>query len=151
MKTNKWFWMLVCLLTLSAVWVTWGTTKKLYTYYTLNARVPVKTISWKISALNDERYQLQGSYNFFIDTREYLGTAQLHSLIYRNPWAAEKGLRELEKERFNVWYSSKNPTINSLERDFPLKDCIYSVVILGLITYFGALGVYTYRSQNIER
>lgn len=151
MKNNRWFWLLVALLTVCAAWVTSGTIKKMYAYYTLDARVPVRSVVWKISPINDERYQLEGTYRFFIDTKEYLGVSRLNSHVYRNPWAAERGLHEVENERYNAWYSSKNPTINSLERDFPLKDSIYSIIILALITYFSVLGVYTYRSQNLQR
>lgn len=151
MKTNKWFWILFSIIALCALWMTEGTLKKIYTYYSLNSHLPAKSITWKIHPINDERYQLQGNYRFFLGEKEYLGTSTLYSHVYRNPWGAEKGLKDIEKEPLTIWYSSSDPTINSLERNFPLKESLYSIIILALIAYFIGFGVYTYRSQNLER
>lgn len=150
MEKNNWFWLIVALIFGCTFWVTVGAVKKAYVYYSLDKKSELSAVKWTIHPVNDERYLLQAEYSFPAKERTYFGKSLLSSL-YRNPWSAEKGLEEIRKERWSTWYSSRNPEINALEKSFPMKETIYTLIMWVLMAYFIGLMIYSLKRPTLQR
>ena len=54
------------------------------------------------------------------------GSSLLTEKIYRNAYATNEAIQELNTHPKEVYYNPKNPQKSSIQRDFPTKECIYA-------------------------
>jgi hypothetical protein len=146
-KNIVWFCFLGGVLAIT-LWFTGDATLKLYRYLSLKKQIPAKAVSWSIKEIDEDLYYPHAHYSFIVKDREYESDQTLKSLTYRNPWAAEEGLEDLNKKQWHVWYDPKYPKYSSLENHFPLKETLSAGVLIGLTLYFLGLGYYVAHRFN---
>lgn len=119
---------------------------KYYHYIILNKTTHAITINGSVIRESEDNYQLQISYSFLADNHERNGSTRLRE-VYRNEWAANEALKRELDPLHPVWYQNSNPDHSTLQKVFPLKECISTVVLWLLLIYFVWLGFYvaTYR------
>lgn len=117
---------------------------KLYLYNLFNTQTYASSTNWSIKEISkDEQYALQANYSFVIGGTTYSGEDIIYVPPYRNAWAAEQGIKENTSKRLAVWYYSQDPKYSSLQKYFPIKECLSTLVIWGLLFYFIGLRTYT--------
>ena len=129
----------------------WYSTIALYKYYTyshLEAKTTVSSINWEIEEKSEENYLVKGIYSFEFRGHSFPGTSHMTDMIYRNKWAAEQAVKEFTQKKWKVWFDPQNPDHSSLQKNFPLKECITAIFLWGLLLYFLWLGFYVARFKT---
>lgn len=133
-----------------------------YTYYsgskwiryaTLTHRVPVTTVYWSMHSFDHDTFAAQADYEFRFNHILYKGrTLWDHGERYRNPWALEGPLETLSNQKWKVWFDPANPNHSSLQKKFPVKECVSTAILWLLMSYFIVLGMRgkTHANNNKE-
>lgn len=135
----------LCFLSLATGAVGWFTLKALYMVYlyiSLNATAPVEDLKWGVEQLSADQFVMKADYTFIAKEKQYSGETLFKDDIYWNPWVAEDALKVYSQKDWTVWYSSGNPQYSSLQKKFPLRECISAGVLWILLFYFLGLGYY---------
>lgn len=151
MDNLKWLIIIALGVVGCTLWISKDAVQKAYVYLKLDGQTEIIDPQWSIVAVNDERYHPLASYHFKANNRLYDGKTLLSHPFYRNPWSAEKGIQEVIKETHKVWFSSNNPEINALERNFPIKETIYTIILWGLLAYFTTLIAFATKRHSLQR
>jgi hypothetical protein len=148
MHRNPLFLAFLVLLALGTAWYVGVTGIKLMTYYTYSEEVGVSLDNVWVENPKASSYYLQATYNFTANDQEYTGGDKLGLRIFRNKWSAEKAMNSLPQGKWLAWHKKGNPSDSLLNRIFPLKRCVSSLVLIALLGYFVWLGYYVARQQN---
>lgn len=120
-----------------------------YEYIRLTDKQPItKVVQWDIFEKSDEEFILISTYEFTVAGRDYTGKMEWSDFPYRNEWSAKKAIQERGQEPLFVWYDPSNPNYSSLQKHFPVKQCIYAVFLWGLFLYFIWIGSYVANNRN---
>lgn len=141
MYKNPLWLLFLTVITLVTAWYGGVAFLRLHRYIQLDTQVETTDIQWSVKKLGEDRYRVNGAYSFIVEGQHYENLWMMQE-VYRNPWAAEKALARHQSHRWTVWVDSSNPRYSSLQKTFPLKDCVSATVLLGLLTYFIGLGYY---------
>lgn len=121
----------------------------MYQYARLDTRTVPESVHWSSHALNNERYVLKANYVFRVKDRNYTNEALLLNPWYRNEWAAEQEIPIQMKKNWEIWFSSSNPESSSLQKIFPTKECVSSILLWGIFVYFVLLGLYMEKVSHV--
>lgn len=127
------------------------TVHRVLNYYYLDASVPAERVDWSIMelkkhsvfelvGLGEELFALKGDYAFTVADKPFLGSSTLDDPLFRNLYAAQQELAAVRTKPAKVWYNSSNPAYSSLQKKFPLKECLSASILFGLLLYFIWLG-----------
>lgn len=106
-------------------------------YFRLNAQVPATALTWQVKMLSSSHYALFATYRYSVDGQACTGETLLSSPIYPNQYAAELDLKERrEKPPMRVWYQKKAPSFSCLQKRFPKKELINTLLTFGVFLYF---------------
>ena len=143
---KNYIWLAFLALTTGAVgWYTIKALYLLYLYAALNAQAPADNVLWGVEQIKNEKFVLKARYNFVAKGEKYAGETLFKNDLYWNHWAAEESIKVYEQKDWVVWYASTNPQYSTLQKNFPLKECISSAILWTLLFYFFGLGYYTAR------
>jgi hypothetical protein len=149
MFSTRIWWLFILVIGLIAAWYVYKASDRLYLYYTLSKNTSAYNLQWSIKEINSDEFLPSASYVFKLENGEEIrGKSDLVATPYRNPWSAEEGIKELNKQSWNVWYNPSKPQLSALQKVFPLKDSIYALMMLGLLAYFIGLGYYVSRQRK---
>lgn len=129
----------------------WYSIVAIYSYYSyvhLKVQTSPSAMDWDIVEKSDEDYVAQSIYRFEFKGKSYPGTTSFTDTPYRNQWAAEQAAREFSKKQWKIWFDPQNPHHSSLQKNFPLKECISALFLWGLVLYFLWLGFYVAKFKN---
>ncbi len=113
------------------------TTLRLTQYFSLNTSVKAQAMDWKVVEKSSSSFALEVIYQFNAVKKEGVqGAIQLEKPYFLNLPSAERAIGELSKKSWDVFYNDKDPSISSLQRNFPFKDCIQCLLTLGVFIYF---------------
>lgn len=146
-KNPMWLTFLI-VIGLVVLWFVGSAFWKTYTYGRLDAHVPAKKIEWSVAKLSEDFFALQAHYDFEVSNHAFSGETVFKDDLYRNTYAAEQVIPIYAKEEKEVWYDRKNPQYSSLQKKFPLKECISAAFLTGLFIYFVWLGFYVGRFRT---
>lgn len=136
---------LVVVLGLCALWFSGSSLWKATQYLRLSSSISPQAISWSVEEKSDERYLLHGNYTFMVNGKQFHGEDTLQSPFFLNPWATEQAIKNKSFDQPLVWYSAGNPHYSSLQKKFPLKECLSALILWGLVMYFYGLDYYVAR------
>ena len=122
----------------------WG----VYNYLRVDQTAVGQVESWAIDRVGSDRFVLRAAYGFQVGGELYEGESVLPKLVFLNDLAAQQRMDRLEKEGWTIWYSSKKPSISRIGRVFPYKQCVYAVILLGVLVYFIVLGLIGARKDD---
>jgi len=115
-------------------------------FYQLNTSAFAEKTSWEIIELSSSKYILKATYLFRVKEQEYQGKRLFISHPILNRYAAETTIKEISCRNWRVWFNAKNPSLSSLDKQFPYKDFTYALLCLGVFTYF----LYRFQKQMQE-
>lgn len=127
------------------MWFSGALLYKLYNYSVLTASTQTVELQWSVKEISDESYILEARYSYVVKGEKKRGAASLYDMPYWNAWAAEKAIAEFSSKPWKVWYSPSNSDYSTLQKKFPLKECISTGVLWLLFIYFTWLGFYVAR------
>jgi hypothetical protein len=131
-------------LALGVFWYSGNAGWKYYRYYSLTASTRPTQLSWQIGEVSDEEYPLIGSYTYIDPATGDSKAGSWSDRPFRNRWAAEQALPDYGSKEWLVWFSP-NSQYSSLQKSFPIKECISAAVLWLLLLYFIWLGFYVTR------
>jgi hypothetical protein len=113
------------------------TTVRLSRYFSLNTVVKAQSMDWKVVEKSSSSFALKVIYRFDAIKKEGVqGSTELDKPYFLNLPSAEHAIGELSKKSWDVFYNDKDPSKNSLQRNFPFKDFIQCLLTLGVFIYF---------------
>lgn len=141
MKRYGWH-ILLGIITAVFLWFSVTFIYKFIIFSRLDAETVVTTINWSVKEISGDQYLLEGHYAYHVNGSQYSGNSLIENPFYRNPWAAKHAIKEQASEPLTVYYSSQNPSYSALQKSFPLKEGLSSLVLCGLLAYFIGLSYY---------
>ncbi len=152
--TNPFYLGLLGVFAFMALWYSGKCVYYYYKYETLTAQTHPAHIDWSVKTIPgkfyffEEEYQVQAHYAYAIQEKTYQGFTVLTDTKYLNPWGAEQKIAALSKEPVPLWYNPRRPYDSTLQKYFPLKECISTALLWGLLFYFVWLGMYVKKYQG---
>ncbi len=119
-----------------ALWFSGIAAVDLWKYARLNELTSAEVLSWNVIALSSSRFAVEVDYQYQVNETLYDGKTLFKSPQFLNRFAAENYVKMLESKRWNTWYRESCPTISSLERGFPQKQCLQALLTVGVFAYF---------------
>jgi hypothetical protein len=129
-------------------WFTLSASYQLYRYAQLNEEAPAKTIVWSVKEIADDKYILGTQYTFEVDGVLYTGNTRMTSLSFRNSWAAEQAIPKIDNSQWLVSYSKSDPRHSTLQKSFPTKETVSTLLLWALLGYFFWLRNYVIRYEK---
>lgn len=145
-KNKLWLGFLAVCIAIT-LWFSVEALYKIYSFYRLTAEAPLLNSNWTIRKASDEMYIVQASYEFEVEGQKFQGNTEFTRDYYRNMWGAEQAITAFKKVYHRVWYAPSNPRHSSLQKTYPLKECISAGILWVLVLYFLWLGFYVTRYQ----
>lgn len=145
-KNAVWLFFVATIFTIT-LFYTGKTSVKLYQYLQLSSEIEASATAWSIKQEAEDKFVPMAKYNFKVGKKFYEGETLFYNEATTNPWAAEESLKPLAAKQYHVWFQQKNPSNSSLQKSFPLKECIYAGILWIISIYFFWLGVYVAKMQ----
>lgn len=122
---------------------------KAYDYVLLTKQVPASSVNWSVYSRDEDVFAAQADYTFSFEGKQYAGrTIWDDGERYPNPYALEKLMNVLSTQEWKVWLNSRNPANSSLQKKFPITECVSTVILWCVFAYFVMLGEYAKRKRN---
>lgn len=119
-----------------AMWFSGEAVAKLWKYSRLDSRAPASVLNWEVRDLPSARFAVAAAYSFEIKGFSYEGETVFEYPQFLNRYAAENCLKLLEAQRWQAWYRGDSPSLSSLEKEFPQKQCLQALLTVGVFAYF---------------
>lgn len=142
MHKNPFWLVLLVIICLTTAWMTSKTYFLMRHYLALKETTTATKIDWSYESVSDEEFIPEGQYYFQYHDKTFQGISHLNNATLRNQPAAEDAIQHLMKKQFNVWFNPFNPKESSLHKSFPLKECLSTAILWGILLYFIGLGYY---------
>jgi hypothetical protein len=149
MSSNRYWQILIGLLTIITAWFAFSSLYLIYHYVRLSEHTMPTDIQWSVQEISDERFLLNGRYDFKVNDKNYSGETLITSPYYLNNWAAEQGINDFKNLKWKVWFASNNPEYSSLQKNFPFKEGLSTLLLAAVLAYF--VGLKYYVEKNYDR
>ncbi len=116
-------------------------------YARLDKQIEAEKINWSVIPINEEKFIPQAAYKFSVNAKEYEGQSRWNQ-SYLNAWTAQDAIKKLIQSPPLVWYDASNPEASSLQKIFPLKENLYTLMLWLLGLYFAGLGYYVQKKTG---
>ena len=113
---------------------------KIFLYISHSKAVEPHEIKWK-PVWQEGSFVIDATYHYTFQGRKVESHSQLPE-TFLNRWAAEQKIGEFQKQPQQVWINPRHPSDSTLQKKFPLKQCISTVFLWSILAYFLWLGVY---------
>ncbi len=114
-----------------------------YAYSHLTAQTDdISAMHWQIQEKSDTAFVVKADYTFTIQQQAFEGSTAWTKEPYLNRYAAEQAIKLMTGEHWQVWYDQHNPHRSSLQKQFPIKECLSALFLWVLLLYFVWLGYY---------
>ena len=107
----------------------------LWRYCRLEKKSIAKVEKWKI-VKKGSKFAIQAYFSFETQGHTYQGKTTFAKPYHLNYLSAEKQIKTYTTRQWPVWYQESHPEHSSIERIFPFKKCLYSLMVLGVFLYF---------------
>lgn len=106
----------------------------LYQYLRLDLSLSPKKIEWSIAQEKADAFVPVANYTFDFRGKTYTGETHWQE-AFLNQWAADEAISRLKNQSIQVWFDSSSPSYSTLQKVFPLKISLYTLMLWGLIAY----------------
>lgn len=108
----------------------------LWGYLRLEKRTIASVHQWKIIEKSSSQFALKASYTFESQGKMHHGKTVFSKPYHLNRISAEKQIKIFSLQSWPVCYQYSHPGHSTIDRVFPLKKCLYSLMALGIFFYF---------------
>ncbi len=130
---------LLLLLSAFVLWWTYDAIYLTFRYYALSASTTVVITEVNTIKKDEDDYRLEIEYLYIAGENSYKKT-QIMPSSYLNLFAVQKAIDELKNKNLPLYFNPRDPNQASLERVFPLKQCLYAIIMISILCYFIGLG-----------
>ena len=109
---------------------------RMFQYFRLGTSAPAIVTQWGVRELSSSQFAMEASFEFEAAGQRFYGKTLFDPPIYLNPFSAKEAINARKTEAFTVWFQSSNPSVCSLQKEFPLKSLMHALVAIGVVTYF---------------
>ena len=114
----------------------------LYRYRQLKSNVIAKELEGSVYKIGSNQYKIEVEYLYDIQGREYSKQQVIKKLTYKNVWLANQAIDALKENEINVWYNPHEPKMGTIEKSFPYRRLLSTIVLFGIFLYFCLLSRY---------
>ena len=108
----------------------------LWRYVRLEKKSIAKIEKWKVVEKGSSKFAIKAYFSFENQGRTYQGKTTFSKPYHLNHLSAEKQIKNYTAQQWPVWYQQSHPEQCSIDRIFPFKKCLYSLMVLGVFFYF---------------
>jgi hypothetical protein len=119
-----------------ALWFSEIAAVGMWKFFRFNAQVPAKVLNWQVKELSSSRFAVEAEYRFEVNGDSYSGKTIFKNPQFLNRFAAENYMKINGAKSRETWYRPGNPKHNTLEKEFPQKQCLQALLTLGVFIYF---------------
>jgi len=139
---HKISWILVLIISGSIfVWFSFQLFLQTNKYIILNTPIKANIEKLEVNNDNKNKFLAVASYSFDVANKTFIHKGVFEKKFI-NPLSAKAFCENISKNDFIIWYNSKNPNFSSVEKNFPIKNCVYSIITLIVFIYFLILKYY---------
>jgi len=109
-------------------------------YLQLSGSSPAHIERFWAQEVGADAFEIWAKYTYRVDDKEYRDTDALSRLGFRNRFAAEAAVEEMEDKTWIAWYKPSDPSKSELDKLFPVKDVFYAVLLIIVGIYLWWLG-----------
>lgn len=142
MHSNPLYRAFLLVVILATLWYSGIALYRYHNFSRLSTQTPLISSEWHIREVSEDKFFLEALYTFSTGKEIVEGNTSWPRDFYRSSWAAEKDIPYYQKHHYIVWYDLSNPHHSSLQKSFPLKECVSAILLWGLLLYFIWLGFY---------
>jgi hypothetical protein len=113
-----------------------------YSYSHLTEKTSPLSLVWDIQELSSDKFIIEATYQISVKEKFFSGKTSWKNDFYLNQWATQKAIEENSTRDWIAWYDPLNPSHNSLQKNFPLKECLTAIFLWVLFFYFLGIGYY---------
>lgn len=115
---------------------------RLYNYLILSAQAPARDFVWSTQEIGSENFAIRVEYTFDSKGKSVRTQSLFQPEKMINPWAAEQVIKKYQNRKMAIWYNPSHPNHSTLQKKFPIKECISTFLLWALLLYFVGLGYY---------
>lgn len=139
-KNKVWQFFLVLLLC-GVLWQVVMTGIKVVDFVMYSQTTSTIETQYKVEKV-DSGFVIFANYSYTVESTKYHGTSLLGNRVFPNPWIATREMNELSTQLHTVYFKSRNPEDSTLQKIFPTKSFVYTVVLILVWIYFMFLGIW---------
>ncbi len=103
---------------------------------------PARVEAWEIEEDEKQHFAPLISYSFTKGEEKIQKRERLESETFKNPYLVKNRIEELKGKQWSVFCDPKDPHSCTIQKVFPMKRAIYTLILIGLSFYFIYLGRY---------
>ncbi len=143
-------WFIVLIISASVfLTISLKTAYQMYNFFVLDTQIKANVEKIEVFEGKKDRFGVLVSYNFKIGNKNFYFIKKFQKK-FLNEFVAKDFKERILKKDFFVWYNKKNPNISAIERNFPFKNLIYTVITFIIFGYFIVLKYYVFSFQKIH-
>ena len=139
-KNPLWLCFLFALFSVTA-WYSGKTAMEYYSYQALTEEVLIDKLTWSVLKESENTYHVQADYSYKVSEKDYQNTVVIESSL-RNSWAAKQLIEANTKKTWHAYFPKNQPERSTIEKVFPLKGIMSSLILISIFFYFIWLGYY---------
>ena len=112
------------------------TSLDLWNYWKFEKKSMARVDRWMIIEKTPSQFAIKARYSFLYQGKEYDGKTTFSKPYHLNRPSAQKEMKAYASKPWPVWIRPSRPEQNTLQHRFPLKKCLYSLMVLGIFLYF---------------
>jgi len=140
MHKNPYWLLLLALVSLGVVGYTAKTGYQMFRYAIHQVEINPQEIVWK-AILRDGDFFVTARYQYDYKGKKIESSYEFPEK-YLNRWVAEDRIALYQKEGWKGWVNPFQPLDSALQKNFPLKECISTLILWGILGYFLWIGYY---------
>jgi hypothetical protein len=131
------FWVVLVLMSSAiALWFTGVGCFELWKYSRLDAETEAHGVDFDVVKKKSSSFAIKASYVFEVGGSRLEAAATFVEPYFLNEPAAMMAISQLKNKHWQVYYHKSDPSISSLQKNFPFKACIQAFLTLVVTFYF---------------
>ncbi|NGX35054.1 MAG: hypothetical protein K1060chlam1_01422 [Candidatus Anoxychlamydiales bacterium] len=118
-------------------------------YFTLDSKIKAEVEKIEIIESKKDKFEVTAFYYFKIGNKNFYNVRKFQDKFI-NKITAIDFKEKISKKDFFTWYNKKNPNISAVEKKFPIKNLVYSIMTFIIFVYFIILKYYVFGFQKIN-
>ena len=141
------FWVILVLMSSAiALWFTGKGCFELWKYSRLDAETNAFISDFSVVKKKSSSFAIRASYFYEVRGARFEGATTFIEPYFLNEPSAMRAISQLKNKNWQVFYREKDPSLSSLQKNFPFKSCIQSFLTLVVTFYFIFLRSFAFRS-----
>ncbi|NGX48471.1 MAG: hypothetical protein K940chlam5_00056 [Candidatus Anoxychlamydiales bacterium] len=128
--------------------ISFKTAYQINKFFTLDSKIRARVEKVDVIEGKKEKFEVLAFYNFKIGDKNFYNVKKFDAKFINEITALDFKEKILKKDFF-IWYNKKNPKISAIEKSFPIKNLVYSIITFVVFGYFVALKYYVFSFQKI--